>query len=436
MLLKSHAYLPASSAKRWMNCPGSPFLEHLFPEEEESLFATEGSLAHALAEERLTDELLHKPAHVEQARENARKFYRLNPGYSTETEADMERYIDSYVDFVTEQIDLTRPYKLWLEQRMTFGKYIPDGFGTSDVILLQGDTLHIIDLKYGLGVEVYAERNPQLMIYALGAYSNFVPCYATEDITHVKMSIFQPRRGHMDTYEISNTELEDWAENELTPKASHAYICTDEFHAGSWCQFCRAAGRCRENGQELRVRTDYLKEHELSPEERSQILSDASFITESLNQIQKAALADLIDGQQIPGWKAVLGTSQRKFDTNKTHELEQAAEAQGWDLMTTKLISPAQAEKKFGKAEVNQVLGSYILKPEGKPRLAKATDKRPAYNRHQEMLDLADELFDDKEAFALDSETYLTPDTLAAEINGLLDPAHADNPNNPDSIAS
>ena len=159
---------------------------------------------------------------------------------------EMDIHTDGYVEFVLESLaeakQLCADPKVLIEQRLDFSCYVPDGFGTGDCLIVADKLLHIIDFKYGQGVLVDAEKNPQMMLYALGALRIFDCLY---NITEVSMSIYQPRRENVSTWTISVKELDEWAEKTLKPRAELAFKGEGEYCPGSWCQFCKAAVKCR-----------------------------------------------------------------------------------------------------------------------------------------------------------------------------------------------
>lgn len=230
MAPSDHALLSASGAHRWLNCPPSAVLESREPDSSSSA-AEQGTVAHALAEWKLRRALHQAPAFKPE---------------SDWIDTEMETLTDDYVAFVQEHISLAREAcgdpQVLIEQRLDFSHVVPGGFGTGDCLIIAEPKLQIIDLKYGQGVLVEAEHNPQLMLYALGAIHAFGSLY---DIETVAVTIYQPRRGNVDTWEISVAELEAWAETEAKPKAELAAAGEGEFCPGSWCQFCKIAPTCR-----------------------------------------------------------------------------------------------------------------------------------------------------------------------------------------------
>ena len=229
-----HAILPPSGSHRWLNCTPSARLEQEF-DDTESEAAKEGTAAHALCEHKLK-----KALHMRSKRPDS--------DYDSD---EMEECSDEYVDFVMEQYEAAKqvckdPIVL-IEQHLDFSCYVPDGFGTGDCIIIADGKLHIVDFKYGQGVLVEAENNPQMKLYALGALELYDALY---DIAEVSMTIFQPRRANVSTWTVTVEELKAWAENELKPKALMAYNGEGEYVPGEWCTFCRAAVRCRARAEE------------------------------------------------------------------------------------------------------------------------------------------------------------------------------------------
>ena len=361
---EKHAKLSASSAHRWMNCNPSANLEREFADRT-SEAAAEGSAAHALCEHKLRKAL---------------KMRSTRPVSKYDTD-EMEMYTDSYVEFVLEQIDVAKqhcadPFVL-IEQRLDFSCYVPDGFGTGDCLIVADKLLHIIDFKYGLGVLVNAEENPQMMLYALGALQLFDALY---DIDTISMSIFQPRRENVSTWTITVAELEEWAEKTLRPKAELAFKGEGEFNPGPWCTFCKAAVKCRARAEEklALARYEFAKPPLLTDEEIEDILSRLDDLTKWANEIAAYAQdAAIHHGKQWNGFKLVEGRSIRKYSDESA--VVAAATAAGYrDIFKKSLIPITEMEKLMGKKTFTEVLGGLVIKPQGKPTLVPASDKRPA----------------------------------------------------------
>lgn len=361
---EKHAKLSASSAHRWMNCNPSANLEREFADRS-SEAAAEGSAAHALCEHKLRKAL---------------KMRSTRPVSKYDSD-EMEMYTDSYVEFVLEQIEVAKqhcadPFVL-IEQRLDFSCYVPDGFGTGDCLIVADKLLHIIDFKYGLGVLVDAEENPQMMLYALGALRLFDALY---DIDTISMSIFQPRRENVSTWTISVAELEEWAEQTLRPKAELAFKGEGEFNPGPWCTFCKAAVKCRARAEEklALARYEFAKPPLLTDEEIEDILSRLDDLTKWANEIAAYAQDAAINhGKQWNGFKLVEGRSIRKY-TDETAVVAAATAAGYRDIFKKSLIPITEMEKLMGKKTFAEVLGGLVIKPQGKPTLVPASDKRPA----------------------------------------------------------
>ncbi len=225
-----HALLSASSSRRWLNCTPSARLEQQFPADEGSIYAEEGTAAHALAEHKLK-RLLKKRSR------------RPVSDYDCD---EMEDCTDEYVSFAMEQIEKAKQSckdpVILIEQHLDFSRYVPEGFGTGDLVIVADVTLFIIDLKYGKGIAVEAEENPQMMLYALGALELFDAIY---DIERVSLAIHQPRLESVSTWEITVAGLRKWAEEYLIPRAALANKGQGEFVSGSWCRFCKVRNQCR-----------------------------------------------------------------------------------------------------------------------------------------------------------------------------------------------
>lgn len=361
---KSHAILSASSSHRWLNCNPSARLEQEF-EDQETEAAAEGTAAQALCEHKLRKAL---------------KMRSKKPVSQYDCD-EMDDYTDGYVQFVLEQLaqaKLTCPDpQVLIEQRLDFSCYVPDGFGTGDCLIIASPRLHVIDFKYGLGVLVDAYQNPQMMLYALGALRIFDCLY---DITEVSMSIYQPRRENVSTWTISVDELMDWAENTLRPKADLAYKGEGEYSPGSWCQFCRAAVKCRARAEAKLdlARFEFAQPPLLSDAEIEEILGKLDDLTKWANEIMAYAQDAAINhGKEWAGYKLVESRTNRKY-TDEDAVARAAALAGYQDIYKKTLISITEMEKLMGKQTFKEILGGLIVKPIGKPTLVPASDKRPA----------------------------------------------------------
>ena len=360
-----HAILSASSSRRWLNCSPSARLEQEF-EDRETEAAAEGTAAHALCEHKL------RRALKLQSRRKPISKYDCD---------EMDLHTDNYVQFVLETLAEARQNcadpLINIEQRLDFSCYVPDGFGTGDCIIISDKTMHVIDFKYGQGVLVEAEQNPQMMLYALGALRLFDSLY---DIDEVAMTIYQPRRENISTWTIAVDDLKAWAENELVPKARLAYEGKGEYLPGPWCTFCKAAVKCRARAEEkLRLaQYEFARPPLLTDAEIEDILDKLSDLTSWANEIMAYAQdAALNQGKQWRGWKVVEGRSNRKYSNEEA--VIEAANAAGYhDIFRKSLIPLTEMEKLMGKQDFHDILGGLIVKPAGKPTLVPVSDKRPA----------------------------------------------------------
>ena len=356
----THALLSPSAAHRWMNCPPSACLEREFPSSSSEV-AAEGTAAHALCEHKLRKLL---------------KLRSKRPQSDFEDD-EMDRCSDDYVSFVQEQMGEIPSPMVLVEQRLDLTRYVPEAFGTADCIIVGGDRLHIVDFKYGMGVLVEAEHNPQMMLYALGALELLDGIY---DIQTISMSIFQPRRENVCTWSLPKEDILRWARDDLVKKARLAYAGEGEYCAGEWCTFCRASVRCRARAEEkLRLAKEEFKYPPLiTDEEIEDVLGEIPELIKWANAILAYATDAAVNhGKEWTGFKIVEGRSVRRYKDEDAVARE--AESAGYtDIFDRKLISLTQMEKLMGKKAFTDILGGLIEKPPGKPTLVPLSDKRPA----------------------------------------------------------
>ena len=358
-----HALLSASSSHRWLHCNPSARLEREFADRE-TIAAAEGTAAHALAEHKLKRKL---------------KLRSERPVSPFDTD-EMEICTDDYADFVMEQVTKERrrdpDTQVFIEQRLDFSCYVPEGFGTGDCLIVSKGRLHIIDLKYGMGLLVDSEENPQMMLYALAALNQYEEQY---QIKKVKLTIFQPRRDNVSTWETTVAKLKKWATKDLVPKAQKAFRGEGEYCPGEWCIFCKAAVKCRARADDkLRLaQSEFKMPPLLTDAEIESVLAKLPDIKKWADEIQEYALAKALAGKEWTGFKLVEGRSVRKF-TDERAVVKAANEAGYHDIYKQTLISLTEMEKLMGKAEFSKVLGALVTKPQGKPTLVPDTDKRQA----------------------------------------------------------
>jgi hypothetical protein len=357
-----HALLSASSSHRWLNCNPSARLELEFADSE-SEAALEGTAAHALCEHKLRKTL---------------KMRSKKPLSRFDCD-EMDACTDGYVEFVMEAIEEAKrdcgdPLVL-IEQKLDFSCYVPDGFGTGDCLIVADKRLHVIDFKYGQGVLVDAVENPQMMLYALGALRLFDSLY---DIEHVSMTIYQPRRENISTWTIPISDLREWTENTLVPKAALAFKGEGDYIPGSWCTFCRAAVKCRARAEAKLTLAQY--EFALPPlltdAEIEDILAKVDDLVAWASDIKEYALQQAICGKEWNGLKLVEGRSNRKYIDDAI--VAGVVENVGFDPYERKVLGVTAMQKLLGKTRFDELLSAYIEKPQGKPTLVPESDKRPA----------------------------------------------------------
>ena len=394
-----HAILSASSSKRWLNCTPSARLEQNFPNES-SVYAEEGTAAHALGEYKLR-KYLHE------------RVQRPTSEFDSE---EMENNTDIYAEFIIIQIERikeTCPHPLvMVEERLDYSYLVPGGFGTGDCVIIADETLYVLDYKNGKGVFVSCDHNPQMMLYALGAYHAYGYLY---DIRKVSMTIIQPRLENISTFECTVDELLDWGESYVRPRAKLAFEGKGEQVPGDWCRFCRARCACKACAQEALalVKEEFLDLDAgvLEDEQRSDCLEEtdatASFapdtsaptfkspallsktdieqILPTLNRIESwiEAIFAYVSSEAInhgvtwAGYKVVEGRSKRQFLDTKSVVV--AAQKAGYtDIYKTELISLTEFEKLMGKKRFQEVLGEYVVKPPGELSLVPDSDPREA----------------------------------------------------------
>jgi hypothetical protein len=372
---RAHALLSASSAHRWINCPPSALIAETYPKQDTD-FTREGTLAHEVAE--IFAKARLNPGTVVD-------FGVLKPGEAITSE--MQECAVSYADYIQEQIK-SDDAEVLLEQRVDFSDWVPDGFGTCDCIILQGDTLTIIDYKYGKGVEVSALDNPQLKLYALGALSDFGVAY---DIKQIEMHIFQPRLNNVSTDTTAVKELLRWAEDVVENAAEDAVRGRGLFRAGEHCRFCPHAGRCRELNTYC---TEYVETHGIEVEkpvlarwEVADVLKMEPIITLWLKRVKAQAVTDMLNGEAVPGYKVVAGRGSRAWSDEEKVERTLREIGVPYDTVHTReLMSVAAMEKALGKDIMSTFLEDHIVKKTGAPTIAPETDKRPVYNRVAEAI--------------------------------------------------
>lgn len=359
-----HARFSPSASKRHLTCTPSLLLEERFPDSI-SEFAEEGTAGHALAE--------HIIKKYMKIRSN-----RPKSDYYTD---ELVESVEDYVSYVVEQLEnVKNAYPMYIaavEQKVDISSYVADCFGTADMVIASPDKLHIIDLKLGKGVPVYAENNTQLMIYALGVLETVEPIF---DIESVELTIHQPRLQNVSTWEISAADLRAWGNEVLKPRGAMALSGEGEFAAGEHCRFCKAKNQCRARADEMLklAQLEFKSAPLLYDDEITEVLSKADELAKWASDIYTYAQEKAIsEGKVWTGYKLVRGKTNRKY-TDENDVIE-AAKAAGYkDIFKISLIGITEMEKLMGKKKFNEVLGGLVYKPEGKLTLVPETDKREA----------------------------------------------------------
>lgn len=362
-----HARFSPSAAKRLINCPPSLVLGEQF-NEEESQYAAEGSAGHALAE------YLIKKHLKKRVRRPVSDYYN----------DDLLEAVDDYVSYCIGEIEDAKrecpdPF-FAVEQRVDASNYVADCFGTADMVVMTDQVIHVIDLKLGKGVPVYAEENPQLMIYGLGLLEIAEMLYNPKI---VRLTIYQPRLNNSSTWDIDPAALKAWGEDVLRPRGAMALMGSGDFKVGSWCRFCKARNQCRARADEFLklAQMEFRPPALLSDAEISEVLKVADELSKWASDVYTFAQDQaIIHGKEWTGFKLVEGRSNRKYTSDA--EVAQAAEAAGYsDIYKKSIIGVTEMERLMGKAEFARIIGPLVYKPQGKVTLVPESDKREAINK-------------------------------------------------------
>ena len=360
----THALLSPSSSERWISCPPSVRMSEGI-EEKPSEYAAKGTAAHSLCEYKLRELLGYKQSDI-----------RENLDYYNE---EMEDCTEEYRNYINELLAENNGRKplMFVEQRVDFSRFVKEGFGTSDCIIIDNDTIYIIDFKYGKGVEVNAVNNTQMMIYAIGALEMFDGIF---DINHVIMTIFQPRLSNISTFEMTKDELYHWAFNVLKPAADMAYQGTGTFKCGDYCRFCKAKTICRARAEyNLKLaQYDFKMPATLEDIEIESLLGKLDMLIDWAEDIKTYALDQAVQGKKWRGYKIVEGRSNRKY-TDEKAVADKVTKA-GYDPYEKKVLGITAMSKLLGKKKFEELLSGLVEKPQGKPTLVSESDDRPEMN--------------------------------------------------------
>ena len=364
---RSHALLSASSASRWLKCTPSAVINDNLPEET-SEFAMEGTQAHEIAEKVIL-------AQINGSEEP------IFEGDDLRIREELEPYVQRVIDTYRTLEEENGQALIFPEMRVDYGNYAPEGFGTSDVIIISGETIYVIDLKFGRGVEVSAVENPQMRLYALGALGFFKNMYNLEKVV---TRIDQPRIFNFSEEEISVSDLVEWGSKVVKPLAEKAFKGEGELVVGDHCRFCKAAATCPAKAQKelaLVEQQQALPDVELlTLDQVAEILTKGKDLATWLAKVEDYALKQALAGESVPGYKVVEGRAYKKYaDEEKIAEMLKS-EGYGEEIYRKDLITLTDMKKLVGKETVERLEeAGLIIKPEGKPTLADEGDKRPEF---------------------------------------------------------
>ncbi|MEJ7218774.1 DUF2800 domain-containing protein [Staphylococcus gallinarum] len=366
---RAHARLSASGANQWINCPPSIKASEGVGDKTTE-FAEEGTFAHELSElyfSRLYEDLSEQEFNEQLETRKQNRYY----------SEELREYVEQYVDIVEEKVNEAKAVDepiLFFEHRLDLTRFVPESFGTGDVIIYYNGIVEIVDLKFGKGVEVSAIENPQLRLYGLGAYELLKDF---EDVKTIKTTIVQPRLHNISTEELDASELVKWGLETVRPQAMLAYDGKGEFHAGSHCRFCKIRHTCRERAEQMQDVPVNKDKHLLSDDEIAELLHKAPQIKRWADELEKYALEQAIEnGKELKGWKVVEGRANRKYVDNEQVFEKLTAEYDPAEVSETKVLSISKLEKKLGKKKVQELLSDLITKPQGKATLVTDNDKR------------------------------------------------------------
>ena len=383
---RTHALLSPSTSERWLNCTPSVYLESLEPDTPPSIYAAEGTEAHALGELKLSYMLSKISPELYDTK--YKEFRSQSQFYNEEFNEFVNSYCQEVMTIIKEDYK-DEQVEVYLEEKVEFNDIVPNGSGTSDVIIVGKNFIHIVDLKFGKGIPVSAIGNPQLRLYALGALKKF---RLHGIFTEVRMTIIQPRLYDITTDFIAVMDLNDWAINFVKPRAELAIEGKGEIKSGPHCKFCKRKGKCEELSKyqlelaqkefEATVNDDVILEpKDMTPETLSNIMNIGPKFVAWFNDVISYANAAILNGTlTVPGYKVVRGRATRVLTNPEAiqEKLRTAGFAEDDYLSPRQLLGITALEKNVGKRLFNELCKDYIVKPEGKLTVVPESDRRPA----------------------------------------------------------
>jgi len=377
---RAHALLGASKASQWINCPPSARQQESIPDKR-SEYADEGTTAHELGEIKLRQRITVCNSAERKRLDDALEKVKDNKFYGPEMENAIQEYVDLVGERFMESKARSSDAVVLLEERLDFTEWVPDGYGTGDVVLIADGVLEVIDLKYGKGVPVSAVGNPQMRLYALGAWVAYSYLY---DIQEIRMTIVQPRLDSVSSDTMPIDELLEWAETVVKPAAGQAFAGEGEFKSGDHCRWCKVKGNCRARADANMeaLKYEFKDPALLDNEEIGSILFVAEQLKAWAKDVEDYAFEQAKEGNKIPQWKLVEGRSNRAItDKDAARTVLEAAQLEPEKyLKPQELLGIGDLEKRVGKKELAALLDGLIIKPQGKPVLVPESDKRPELN--------------------------------------------------------
>jgi len=379
---RKHALLSASSASRWLACTPSARLEDKFLQsnkEKPNVFADEGTLAHEIADLALKVYAKQITPMVYAAELTKLK---KHPLFYKEMMDEVEQYVELVVETYGAAKHEDPAALLFIEERLDFSHLVEQGFGTGDTVIVHSGILDVIDLKFGKGVKVDADNNPQLMLYGAGALAAYDFLY---DIHTVRLTIVQPRLDNVSTWDISVQDLEAWGQKVVRPQAVKAYKGEGVQKAGEHCKFCKVKAMCATLASvNVKLAQHEFKDpHYLTDQQIVDVFKQIPMLVDWANAVGDHLLQQALQGKKVQGYKVVEGRSNRRWVDEEQVEtvLKDHSFLEESEYTVKKLAGIPAIEKLLGKKEFTETLGKLVDLPPGKPTLVPDTDKRPAFDR-------------------------------------------------------
>lgn len=367
---KRHALLSPSAAKRWLHCTPSAVAEAAVPDSS-SIFACEGSLAHAFCARELQRRLGRDESEAQAEIDGLIKDFVIE---AQEMKEHADDYADTVMNLYEEELK-EGDAEIHIETPLDLGEWAPESFGTADTVIVGQHRLTVIDFKYGRGVQVDARGNEQMRMYALGALDEFG---VGRVIDEVRMTIIQPRIGNRSTDWMTREELTAWGDGVLRPLAGVAARGLGVRDAGSWCRFCSVAGTCRELDRNAALAMTAEPDRQDARALGEECLPMIGPLEQWIESVRSRALACLLAGEKVPGYKMVRKRGQRKFtDTDAAADrLKNAGYGDGDIMKAPALKGLTDLEKLVGKKRFAEMMDGLLVKAPGEPTIAEASDRR------------------------------------------------------------